>query len=125
MSDIKVNASFVLPGRTLPAEPPCSKKGKEKKEKKEESAEILYRQEKIRTKNQAIVINLRKGIPAKQVVHLSLDAYNYMTSQDNPPYGVKSFDWKRLSKTKRLKLHLQEIGKNFGGELEDFVVLED
>ena len=125
MSEIKVNASFMLPGSVLPAEPPCSKNGKKKK-KKEEKEEILYQKEVIRLKNQApIVINLRVAKPVTQNMHLTKEAYSYMISAENPAKGQKLFDWKRLSNRKRLKAHLQNIASSIGGVLVDFVVLED
>ena len=77
MVDVKINASFILPGSVLPAELLSARKRgkKEKKEEKEkQDNQILYRQEKIRLpKGQSIVINLREAKPAKQVIHLSLD----------------------------------------------------
>ena len=127
MIDVKINASFILPGSVLHAELLSTRKRgkKEKKEEKEKQGiQILYRQETIRLpKGQSIVINLRKAKPAKQVVHLSLDAYNYMI--ESPVQGVTAFHWKSLSKNKRIKAHLEEMAANLGAELESFVILED
>jgi hypothetical protein len=125
MADVKVSASFIVQGRILPAEPPCSKKGKKKKEEKEKN-EGFYRQETIRLKNnKPIVINLRNTIPAKQNLHLSTVAYNHMISVDNPVEGMKMYDWKKLSNNKRLKCHLQVIAQSLNLELDSFTVLED
>ena len=132
MYNIKVSASFVLPGRTLLAEQPCSKNGKTK-EKKEKMMEeemvrndkLSYHQETIYLKDKRLIINLRDAIPARQNLHLSEDAYNYMIAPENPVPGMKVFEWKRLTKTKRVRLHLEEIAKNFRGTLESFSVLED
>ena len=127
MIDVKINASFILPGSVLPAELLSTRKRgkKEKKEEKEkQDNQILYRQEKIRLpKGQSIVINLREAKPAKQVIHLSLDAYNYMI--ESPVQGVTAFHWKSLSKNKRIKAHLEEMAANLCGKLESFVILED
>ena len=127
MIDVKINASFILPGSVLPAESLSTRKRgkKEKKEEKEkQDNQILYRQEKIRLpKEQSIVINLREAKPAKQVIHLSLDAYNYMI--ESPVQGVTAFHWKNLSKNKRIKAHLEEMATSLGGKLESFVILED
>lgn len=127
MIDVKINASFMLPGSVLPAESLSTRKRgkKEKKEEKEkQDNQILYRQEKIRLpKGQSIVINLREAKPAQQVVHLCLDAYNYML--ESPTQGVTAFHWKSLSKNKRIKAHLEEMAANLGGKLESFVILED
>ena len=127
MVDVKVSASFILQGSVLPAEPPCSKKGKKKKGKKEEKKnEILYRQEIIHLKNKKpIVINLREPIPTKQSLHLSTEAYNTMTSVDNPVEGMKVYEWKKLTPNKRVKYHLQVIAESLNAKLESFTVLED
>lgn len=127
MVDVKVSAGFILQGSVLPAEPPCSKKGKKKKRKKEEKkSEILYRQEIIHLKNKKpIVINLREPIPAKQSLHLSTEAYNTMTSVDNPVEGMKVYEWKKLTPNKRVKYHLQVIAESLNAKLESFTVLDD
>lgn len=127
MVDVKISASFILQGSVLPAEPPCSKKGKKKKKRKEEKKnEILYRQEIIHLKNnKPIVVNLREPIPAKQNLHLSLDAYNHMTSVDNPVNGIKIYEWKKLTPNKRIKYHLQVLAESLNAKLESFTVLED
>ena len=125
MADVKVSASFILQGSVLPAEQPCSKKGKKKKEEKEKN-ENFYRQESIRLRNnKPIVINLRNTIPAKQSLHLSTAAYNHMVSVDNPVEGMKMCDWKKLSHNKRLKCYLQVIAHDLNAELESFTVLDD
>ena len=126
MDSIKINASFILPGRVLPAEQSCSKNDKKKKEKKKkEKNDILYTQESVKIKNQKIVINLRVPKPVRQNMHLNIDAYNYMISSENPARGLKSYEWKKLTKNKRIQLHLQEIADNLRGTLESFSVMED
>lgn len=130
--DVKINASFLLQGRGLPAEPHLLKnvKKKKKKEKEEEKEkqkdEILYRQENVNLKGgKQIVISLREAKPARQNLHLNTEAYNYMTSNDNPVPKMKVFQWKQLSKNKKVKLHLQVIAESLGGKLESFTILED
>lgn len=125
MTEIKVNASFTLLGGVLPAEPPCSKKGKKKKKEENIKNEVLYRQESIRLKNQTLVINLREPKPVQQILHLSKDAYEYMISDENPVSGLSTFIWKRLNKNKRLKEHLKIIAEDLNAKLDSFVILED
>jgi hypothetical protein len=126
MVDVKISASFTLQGSVLPAEPPCSKKGKKKRKKEEKKKEILYRQEVISLENKKqIVINLREAVPAKQNLHLSTDAYNYMVSVENPVEGIKVYEWKKLTPNKRVKYHLQVIAESLNAKLESFTVLED
>ena len=127
MVDVKINASIVLQGGTLPAEPPQLKKRKKGKKKKEEKkSEILYRQEIIRLeKEKPIVISLREPKSARQVIHLCQEAYDYMIANENPVKGMKVFEWKKLSNNKKVKLHLQVFAESLGGKLEAFKILED
>lgn len=130
MSEIKVNASFILPGSVLPAEPPMLKNGKKRKKrgKKEEEKEeqVSYYQEIIRLpKDKPIVISLRKAKDVTQNMHLTKEAYSYMTAQENPAKSCSKYEWARMSKRKRLEAHLNIIAESIGGKLVDFVVLED
>lgn len=132
MSEIKVNASIILPGRVLPAEPPLLKNGKKerkkkrKEEKEEEKTLISYHQETIRFKDKTpIVINVRDAKPVKQIIRLSKEAYSAMVSAENPVKGTTSFMWKKLSARKRLQAHLQVMANALGGKLDDFSILED
>lgn len=125
MDSIKVNASFILPGRVLPAEQPCSKNGKKKKKEVEEEKSLLYKQENIRINKQNVAINLRVPKPARQNLHLTLEAYKYMIAPENPAGGLNTYEWKRLTKNKRVQYHLLDIAKNFQGTLESFNIMED
>lgn len=123
MADIKVTASFILPGSVLRAETPEKKRKGEKEKKKNES---LYRQETIRFRNEKpIVVNLRKGVPATQVLHFSLEAYKNMTSQDNPASGISAYMWKRFSNKVKLESHLKLIAHDLQGVLDEFTILDD
>lgn len=138
MIDVKVSASFILQGSVLPAEHPCSKKGKEEKKKKkkrnespnDKKDEILYNTEIIKLnvkkgKQETIVINVRASKPATQVIHLCKDAYENMISANEVPCGCKANEWKKLSNNKRLKWHLERIAEQLNGTLQEFSVLED
>lgn len=124
MTDVKISAVFTLQGSVLPAEPPCSKKGKKKKNENE--SEIFYRQETVHFKNsKPIVVSLREAKPASQTLHLCQGSYEYMKSADNPAGGVKPYEWKRLSANKRIKYHLQDIAHTLNGKLESFKIIDD
>lgn len=124
MLDIKVTASFILPGSVLRAETPEKKeKGEKEKRRKDDS---LYRQETIRFKNdKPIVINLRKGVPATQTLHLSTESYKYLISQENPVSGMTPYMWKKLSNKNRIECHLKIIAHDLNGVLDTFTILED
>ena len=75
MVDVKVSASFILQGSVLPAEPPCSKKGKKKRKKEEKKNEILYRQE---------IIHLKKNIKIIQQTHMQTLSPHLLKNTDQP-----------------------------------------
>lgn len=66
----------------------------------------------------------RKSVPARRSMNLSREAYDYMVS-DMYPEWYKLRNWKNLTKEQRLAIHLERIAKNFGGEVEDFIVYDD
>lgn len=64
--------------------------------------------------------------PAEQVINMSEEAYKYFTSQERPyNYPQQKVNWKFLSKMQRVKWHLEETAKYFGGEVKSFQILED
>lgn len=125
MDNVKVCASFILPGSKIPAEYSYSKNGKKKKKEAEEEKTLLYKQENIKINKQNVVINLRVPKPARQNLHLTLEAYKYMIAPENPAGGLNTYEWKRLTKNKRVQYHLLDIAKNFQGTLESFNIMED
>ena len=72
-------------------------------------------------REETIVINTRKCIPAKKVVNLTEDAYNYFIS-DEKPYEYKG-DWRKMTPAARLQYHMEELSKAMGGKMIDYVIL--
>lgn len=119
MENIKVRASFILPGRVLPAEKSISKT--------DENQQDNYTTETIKMgkKFGTITINLRKAKPITQVLNLTLEAYNYLTSNEAVIGGkFTAREWAKLTKHKKLKYHLIDMAQDLHGTLGDFVVLE-
>ena len=62
MMDVKINASFILPGRVLPAEPPLlKKKGKGKKKNnftKEEDIKVYSPNKSLFSPKKSIYLNI-------------------------------------------------------------------
>lgn len=73
---------------------------------------------------QTITVKTRKSKPASQSLDLSMDAYNYMVSNE-APYFVKPRDWERLTKKKRLEAHLKRIVEELGGVSFTYAVLDN
>lgn len=118
MDNVKVSATFVLPGRTLVAEKSISKKDT-----------ITYHEEIVSffcdKKRHTINLQLRNGKPAIQKMNITLESYNYMTSDEGRLESISKGMWKQLSKAKKVKLHLAEIAKNIDGKLLEFSIFED
>jgi hypothetical protein len=113
MDNVKVCATFLLPGSKRVVEQPCSENG-----------ETEYIQQTIRLKHGApIVVKLLKPKPAKQSLKVTNEAY-----QDwlvTPVQGMTTRFWNTTTKSFRVKHHLQEIAATLGGELEDFEIMKD
>lgn len=131
MLEIKVSATFLLPGSTLVAEKPISKTGKSK-EQLEQLKQEYYRTHKQETvafycnrQRHIIEIWTRVGKPATQKINLCKEAYDYMISSEGYVGIVPKHDWSRTSKKMRVKLHLMQIAESLGGSLLDFAILED
>ena len=118
MDNVKVSATFVLPGRTLIAEKSISEKDT-----------ITYHEEIVyffyNKKRNTIILKLRDGKPSIQKMNITLESYNYMTSDEGRIEPMSKGMWKQLSKAKRVKLHLIEIGKSINGKLLEFNIFED
>lgn len=63
-------------------------------------------------------------IPCSKSIKLTQDAYDYMTSIEVPVWYHKK-DWKRLTSTQRLELHLQRTCDAEGGTSFTYSILED
>ena len=73
---------------------------------------------------QTITVKTRKSKPASQSLNLSMDAYNYMVSNE-APYFVKPRDWERLTKKQRLEAHLKRICEELGGVSFTYAILDN
>lgn len=62
-------------------------------------------------------------VPCQQSIKLTQDAYDYMTSTEQP-YWFKG-PWKSLSKKQRLETHLQRICEDRRGTSYIYSILED
>lgn len=63
-------------------------------------------------------------VPAKKSIKLTVDAYNYMTSNEAPEWYFKK-NWGNLSPTERLELHLKRLCDHHGGKEFTYNILED
>lgn len=119
MVDIKISLNIELPGNTMYS--------KEASFKNATPIPDRHNKEFLKVEDgkgnfETLAINTRKCIPAKQVINLSQEAYDYFISDDKP--AEYRGDWKKMSQAARLHWHMEETAKALGGRMIDFTVLD-
>lgn len=119
MTDIKISLSIELQGSVMYSKESSLKNGKPLPE--------MHNKEFMKIQDgkghfESITVNTRKCIPAKQIINLSQEAYDYFISDDKPiEYRG---DWKKMSERARLHWHMEEIAKALGGKVIDYSILD-
>ena len=124
-NEIKVSLSVTLQGSVMPSQEQAKALEKEKEGTGYDTFNMRVEGKKSDGKKdvQTITVKTRKNKPASQSLNLSMDAYNYMVSNE-APYFVKARDWERLTKKQRLEAHLKRIVKELGGVSFTYAVLD-
>lgn len=118
MSEIKLNLSIEIPGRTMFRENECLKKiEKHLKGNGKTRLPIDTVCDSDKTE--------RKCIPARQTVNISKEAYTYMVGNDSVPSHITHKAWIGMSKKERLQTHLKMIADGLGGTSYTYKVFED
>lgn len=109
MNEIKVSLSIVLQGSIMYSQEQAKALEEEKVGTGYDTFNMRVEGKKSdgRKDVQTITVKTRKSKPASQSLNLSMDAYNYMVSNE-APYFVKPRDWERLTKKQRLEAHLKK-----------------
>lgn len=144
MTDIKVSLSIILPGSVMFSQqeslkelqkPVRNNKGKILKKKGQPVMKTMLVPDFAKNNSFSMKVNdgreeeeitvfVRKTKPARQVINLSEEAYNYMISKD-APYGYRGKTmWSALSKAKKVKWHCIQIAAQLGGTFDTFQVLD-
>ena len=130
MIDVKLSVTIELQGNTMMTPQECGENPEnydrnwmllsvrtfDKKTKK-----FFYRKEPLEFKT-------RKCIPAQQVLKMSSESYEYMTSTACPDWFIPQggiHKWKQLSPEQRLELHLDRTCKALRGKSYSYVVFND
>jgi len=120
MSNIKVNLSILLQGSTMLSVEESTRIAKDG-----ERVIDTHKHEKLEItvgKGQTVKVFTRKCKPAKQIIHLTEEAYEYMTG-DNFPYQYKGV-WKALKPNEKLRWHCNRIAESLGGTVDSIMVLD-
>lgn len=134
MSEIKLNLSIEIPGRTMFRENECLKKI-ERHLKRNGKTRLLidtvYDSDKteknilVSDKGDVYTYHTRKCIPARQTVNISKEVYTYMVGNDSAPSHITHKAWIGMSKKERLQTHLKMIADDLGGTSYTYKVFED
>jgi hypothetical protein len=126
MEDIKLSLTIVLPGSTMMSEQECSKNSSEN---------YNHFTMTVGSKHDRKTIHFatRKCKPARMVMNLGLETYNYFTAKSknrrtdaqNCPSWSRPDIWYNLSVEQRLKKHLARITADRGGISYTYAVFED
>ena len=143
MSEIKVNLSIVLPGRTLLSKEECLKTTQKVIENKSKNGKVFKKTINIQVedwskmdkhtmkveakgeKPEIITFYTRRSKPALQILNINKEAYEYMIDKNYCPSWVKPSRWNGMSKKERLESHLQRTVEYLGGISYTYKVLDD
>ena len=125
-NEIKVSLSVILQGSVMLSQEEAKTLEKEKEGTGYDTFNMRVEGKKSDGKKdvQTITVKTRKNKPVSQSLNLSMDAYNYMVSNE-APYFVKPRDWERLTKKQRLEAHLKRIVEEVGGVSFTYVILDN
>ena len=62
--------------------------------------------------------------PAKQVINMSEQAYDYMVGKVKPAQYKGEVGWGNMTVNQRVKYHAMQIADSLGGQLDSFEVLQ-
>ena len=126
MNEIKVSLSITLQGGVMYSQEQAKALEEEKAGTGYDTINMIAecKESDGREDVQTITVKTRKSKPASQSLNLSMDAYNYMVSNE-APYFVKPRDWGRLTRKQRLEAHLKRIVEELGGVSFTYAVLDN
>lgn len=131
MTDIKVSLTVTVPGAVPFSEQLCFKNNKPIEGMTEKFHAYIMEPQNGKLVSKRVTLDICKRIPAKQVINMCTEAYNYMTSSNSCPEWFKtpgknpSKEWKALTDTQRLELHLKRTAAHLGGVIESYSVADD
>ena len=128
MSTTKLSVTVELQGSTMVSSQECEQ-NPENYEQNKLMLSVKHYDKKTRKyffRTEPLYFNTRKCIPAHQVLNMSEEAYNYMTSQACPEwYALGINKWKKLSELDRLEAHLDRTCKFLGGSSYTYHIFGD
>jgi hypothetical protein len=120
MSDVKIVASFLIPGGKMYEEEECKEASRPMAGYKHHAIKVEYPNKfynashpngQPRYKQEVIQYTTRNSKPATKVIKMSQEAYVEMCS--NPPRNIKNRAWKSIPIEKRIEAHLDVMKEEF------------
>lgn len=125
MYETKVRLSLVIPGNTMISSQDCdkmsnndayNKSSMEVKVEKRKGKKVFYDKEYLH-------IYTRKTIPARQLICISKESYDYMLAY--APTSKLHKGWNNISKKQRLNYHFQQIAESLNAISFNYEILDD
>lgn len=131
MSTVKLSVTIVLPGSTMMTSQECDENPQENYENNFILLSVKkydYKTKKSFFRKEPLEFKTRKCVDAQQVIKMSDEAYENMTSVSCPEWfipkgGINA--WKKMSKEQRLEAHLDRVCKAMGGKSYTYAVFSD
>lgn len=147
MSEPKLRVSITLPGGVMMSKQLCFKNSIETVKGKQVKREVPIDGMVEHTHLSVLHVDPKSGkkftghydiyvpkcVPATQVITMTKDAYDFFVSSSAPAWfrvpgknrNQSQDAWRKLSQEDRIRVHLTRVAESFGGELQDFQVLDD
>jgi hypothetical protein len=129
MNAIKLSVTIVLPGSTMMTSQECDENPQENYKKNCILLSVKRYDNKTKKSyyvTERLDFKTRKCIPAQQVIRMTDEAYDYMTSSACPEwYAFAINKWRKMSKIERLEEHLDRLCKSLGGLSYTYVIFKD
>lgn len=116
MEDIKITASFVIPGSVMDC----------RKDNRGEFTNYETMSVRVRDKHdnyKTVIVRIPKCKPCTQTINMTDAAYSNMLT--NPAQGISPKHWVRMPIMERVRAHLKEIQQSLGATDYTFIVYED
>lgn len=132
MSTAKLSVSIVLPGSTMVSSQECEQNPNKSTTVMPVVLETVKKfnkkENKVYFKRDVINVNIRKTIPALQVIQMSEEAYEHMISNFCPEWFGSAGGpnrWKKMSANEKLNAHLNRLCESFNGLSYSYTVFND
>lgn len=120
MDNIKITATFIIPGRTMFTEEECEQN---KSFYDFNQLQVDYHKNKSEYVHETIHFHTRGTKHVKQVINMPQETYDYFIA--TPVAKTSVSHWKRLPNGEKIKMHLTEQMHDMGAIKVNFIIHKD